>query len=583
LEEAQWQSLRRGLELTGLIQVESVPGVTPPFLRFHPTLAPALCEKLPAKERAELIARYQERYYQLSVFLYNQEDKAVVEVREIARRELPNLLAAVDGVLDSRTSSAVDFAENVARFLGFFGLSRDRAALNKRVQAVAPDRGSDDWYRARYLLGEQLFAAGSLREAEAVFTDILAHLNNSASFRRCTVLAQLGRCYEYQGRATHAEAIYRQALAECGQLEPTSGNRRLMGSIHTSLGDALSRTSQYRDARAAYQASLTIKTEVGGDDRGGAVVLFQLGSLALRENKLEEAEALYRQALETFRKLGEPRSEASIWHQLGTIYINANRLEAAEKAFRESARIEEETDNPLGAAQSWVNIAIIMRRLEKPSDAEAWYKKALEVMRAGSHRFEEGTILYNLAILLSSQRRRLSDARAYAEQALVIGKELDPTESEIWKTYRSLAEIADKEGDLEAARGYRREERESYAASPLGRKTLLRLGGLINGLVAAVVDPSKRPASEEVLAKRVEHGWTKLVEALRHILDGERDEDALCEPLDRENSVIVGAVLRGIADSESLKTIPSPEPATGRDTAADLAQRLRNPYRWLRR
>jgi hypothetical protein len=34
LDEAQWQPLRRGLEQTGLIQTETVPGVRPPFLRF---------------------------------------------------------------------------------------------------------------------------------------------------------------------------------------------------------------------------------------------------------------------------------------------------------------------------------------------------------------------------------------------------------------------------------------------------------------------------------------------------------------------------------------------------------------------
>lgn len=137
LDEGQWRPLRRGLEQTGLIQTESVPGLAPPFLRFHPTLAPALWAKLTAEEQARLTARYQERYYQVSGFLYNQDSEAVAAVRAIARRELPNLLAAVHGALDAGTPWAVDFADNVNRFLGVFGLSRDQAALTKRAQAVA--------------------------------------------------------------------------------------------------------------------------------------------------------------------------------------------------------------------------------------------------------------------------------------------------------------------------------------------------------------------------------------------------------------------------------------------------------------
>jgi hypothetical protein len=77
-------------------------------------------------------------------------------VRATVRRELPNLLAAVHGALDAGTPWAVDFANNVSRFLGDFGLSRDLAALNKRAQAAAGERGSEHWYLARSNLGEQL-------------------------------------------------------------------------------------------------------------------------------------------------------------------------------------------------------------------------------------------------------------------------------------------------------------------------------------------------------------------------------------------------------------------------------------------
>jgi tetratricopeptide (TPR) repeat protein len=575
LDEAQWQPLRRSLEQTGLIQTESVSGIKPPFLRFHPTLAPALWAKLAAEEQAHLTARYQERYYQVSGFLYTQDSKAAVAtVRAIARRELPNLLAAVYGALDAGAPWAIDFADNVNRFLGVFGLSRDRAALSKRAQAAAGEKGSENWYLARSNLGEQLLAAGRFREAEAVFADIVAHLGEAVSYKRCSSLLGLGRSYEIQGRASHAEAIHRQALAEAARLEPTAEVRRLISTFRADLGDVLRKGGQYANARAEYEASLAIKAELGGDDRGVAVVLGQMGALALDENKLDEAESRYRQALETFRRLGEPSSEAVAWHQLGLVYQRANRFQEAEHAYRESARICEGDDDRVAAAGSWGQLAQVMQLAGRPDDAEAWYVKAIKATQAEGDRANEALFLSNLAGLLSDGPGRLGDARSYAEEALVIKKTLDPAAAEIWKTYQILAEIAGKEGNLEAARGYRHEGRASYAVAPVGQETLRRDGDLIRAVVAAVVDPSQRPVLEEAIAGVPEGGRTRLVASLRRILDSERGEDALCEPLDGEDAVIVQAVLRGIADPESLKAIPSAGPAAENAQAADVALRL---------
>jgi tetratricopeptide (TPR) repeat protein len=573
LDEAQWQSMRRGLEQTGLIQTESVPGVTPPFLRFHPTLAPALWAKLNAEERHRLTLRYRERYYQVSRFLYAEDSKAVAAVRAIARRELPNLLAAVQGALDAEVPWAVDFAGSVSSFLAVFGLSRDRAALTKRAQAAAGERGSEDWYLARSNLSDQLLAAGRFGEAEAVLADVLAHLGEVPSHRRCLTLLRLGRCYEGQGRALDAEGTYRRALAEAAQLGQTTDIQRLTATLHSDLGDALRQAGRYHDARVEYEESLAIKRQLG-DDEGVAVTDGQLGTLALFENKFGEAESRYRQALDTFRRLGDPSKEATARHQLGMVYERANRFPEAEQSYRESARIKEEQGDRVGAARSWNHLAHVMQLTSRLDDAEAWYTKALIAVRADGAQALEASLLNNIAGLLESRGDRLGDARDYAEQALTIIRALDPAANEIWKTYHILAAIAGKQGDHQTARAYRQEMRASYAAAPVGQETLRRHGNLIKGVVAAMFDPSRRPALEQSLEAGVDRGWTASVEVLHRILDGERDEDALWEPLDPEDSVIVQSVLRGIADPESLKAIPSSERAEEDAQATDRAERL---------
>ena len=50
-------------------------------------------------------------------------------------------------------------------------------------------------------------------------------------------------------------------------------------------------------------------------------------------------------------------------------------------------------------------------------------------------------------------------------------------------------------------------------------------------------------------------GWTRLVAAIRRILAGERDPDALCAELDPEDSMIVEAILQGLTDPATIQDL----------------------------
>lgn len=192
ISESQWQTLRPALETTGLIQVDE------PFIKFHPSLAPTLWPRLSPEAQTELLARYQQHYYQLSRYLYFKDDKNPHFARANVQRELPNLLYAVDGVLDAGAEWAVDFVYNVNFFLGKFGLNRDRTRLNQRIAELTGEVGSHTWYLSRTSSGEQLFNAGRYQEAAQVFSEILAELGEQPSYKCCATLANLGRCFEDQ-------------------------------------------------------------------------------------------------------------------------------------------------------------------------------------------------------------------------------------------------------------------------------------------------------------------------------------------------------------------------------------------------
>jgi hypothetical protein len=83
---------------------------------------------------------------------------------------------------------------------------------------------------------------------------------------------------------------------------------------------------------------------------------------------------------------------------------------------------------------------------------------------------------------------------------------------------------------------------------------LQKHGRFIAAVVAAVDDTEVRRQLEPLLAA-VNSSWDNLVRAIHRILEGERDEDVLCEPLDMEDSMIINAILRGIADPQTLKLL----------------------------
>ncbi|MBD2505761.1 CHAT domain-containing protein [Nostoc muscorum FACHB-395] len=547
ISESQWQTLRPALEATGLIQVDE------PFLKFHPTLAPALWPRLSPEAQTKLLARYQQWYYQVSGYLYFKDSKNPHGVRALAQRELPNLLYAVDGALNAGAEWAVDFVNQVNRFLGIFGLNRDRTRLNQRIAELTEEVGSDTWYLSRTSLGEQLYDAGRYQQAAQVFSEILAELGEQPSYNRCITLVRLGRCFASQSQTAQAAEIYRQGLAVSQQLEQSDDVKQLMGTLQTDLADVLRDMGDYGEARIAYEAGLVIQKEVG-NLREAAVSNLQLGTLAMRQGNLPEAEQRYLEALTTFHQLNEPAKEATAWHQLGMVYEEDKQWGAAEDAYRKSAQIEESLGNLADAASTWGQLGNLNTLVGKLGEAEAWLRKALEQFQKFKNQASASQALSNLANLLQNQPHRLSEARQLAEEALTVKKTLDPAAATIWKTYNILADIADKQGDSTQAKEYRRQARQAKAAFAGTQYELRQHGELIAGVVAAVDNAEIREQLETAMENLAED-LPNFVAAIRRILDGERDENILCEQLDLEGSMIIYAILRGIADPQSLEAL----------------------------
>ncbi|WP_437954179.1 hypothetical protein [Sorangium sp. So ce296] len=165
----------------------------------------------------------------------------------------------------------------------------------------------------------------------------------------------------------------------------------------------------------------------------------------------------------------------------------------------------------------------------------------------------QAILLNNLAELIQHEARagrypasRLAEARALAEQCLKIMRTLDAS-SEPWKTLDILASIAEEEGDDDAARGYRREARETFAAFPGSRYYIdKRFAQFIQALAAAAAQADLRPQLEPLLSKLEAAGW-HIITPIRRLWAGERDWHALAEGLNRGAALLVLRVLETLA------------------------------------
>ena len=94
------------------------------------------------------------------------------QARAIARRELPNLLQAVDQALATGDKDAVGFIGWVNWFLKYFGRTREAAVLTRQATQVGGTSGSHAWYLAHFSHGEQLLETGQATKAAECFEAI---------------------------------------------------------------------------------------------------------------------------------------------------------------------------------------------------------------------------------------------------------------------------------------------------------------------------------------------------------------------------------------------------------------------------
>jgi tetratricopeptide (TPR) repeat protein len=135
-------------------------------------------------------------------------------------------------------------------------------------------------------------------------------------------------------------------------------------------------------------------------DRGSAYVMSNIGSVALREGKIDEAQKWFIQALDIFEREQDKYGRATTLHQIGLLETRKGDWGSAEKRWRQSLLLLEDLDNKYAMGQVLLSLAGVSANFHHDPDlAQALLDRALRLFEELGLPQEAEKVRHNLALL----------------------------------------------------------------------------------------------------------------------------------------------------------------------------------------
>jgi tetratricopeptide (TPR) repeat protein len=290
--------------------------------------------------------------------------------------------------------------------------------------------------------GRSLEAIKTYEEAVAIDRALLLEDPDTAG-DLSAILCGLGDALDDQGRIVDAQRSYEESLEiarKAVQRNPQPHLLILMNALNAVGGLRIKQGCQ-EEARAAVVEGLTISRKLPASNRSSAMMVRLLRNLAAverRQEHLQEAEELLREALAMLRSLAQQSPKkylgnlADAARSLGDLFRDQNRMAEARTAYTEAidaarivrSAVPELYDETL--ANLLDDLGTIDRHLKLRAEAEKTYEEQLQVRRALArrhpgtyHSANVASTLVGIAFVHFEQDRRADGIRS-AEEALEI-------------------------------------------------------------------------------------------------------------------------------------------------------------------
>jgi tetratricopeptide (TPR) repeat protein len=229
----------------------------------------------------------------------------------------------------------------------------------------------------------------------------------------------LQTCGYYQEGA----AIQRTALTAAERLGDTAAQAictRLLASACLYLGDDGATFDLHTSSLALYQRL--------GDRRGEGRVHVNLGVLADRQGRYEDALRHADQALRLYKSIGDRTSEAEALNNLGWAHGLLGNYQQTRELCRQALSVAAEVGYTWLEGHVWDSLGYAEHHLGNFGEAVACYQRALSLHRESGDRFNEADTLTHLGDTRDAAGE-LAEAREAWEQALTLFEDLQQPEA----------------------------------------------------------------------------------------------------------------------------------------------------------
>jgi len=404
-----------------------------------------------------------------------------VAYESLAKRERLRLHLIVADALSDQTS-----ADRYPRAIAFHLEQAARAAsdLDPRERSIA-DRAVSALAHAGDLARRRIEA----RTAADLYTRALALAGPEDRWggREAWIVSMLGETHYRLGEFDDAEARFRKALALAdGDDRVTAHSARFLAEVTTTIrgDDHLAGALFERSIRAARRL---------GDARVLARSLLMAAWVPYRQDRLDEADTMFREALEVARSDAHADPWAEVQASVGiAAVISARGSEAGALVVgREALEVAERGDQPFTIAVAHQLVAASLRRSMQLDEAAGHADTAVVAFRGLGARWELASALADRGAI-DRLAGRLDDAVTDLEEASVLCRELKDR-ALVTPTAAELARTLGMAGDLAAAR--------AVLDDPFSRIAELEPGAGTSLLLAEAAVAFAEDDGEDALAK----------------------------------------------------------------------------------
>jgi predicted ATPase len=222
-----------------------------------------------------------------------------------------------------------------------------------------------------------------------------------------------------QGQALCAKGEFLKArplLMEAVEMNNSLGDSYLEMDCLRELGNIANRLVKYDEAVFYYQKCLDLSHELG-DKRNESAILNNWASVDWDLGNLDAAEIRYRQALGLYRVLGNRSGEAKALNNLSNVLAEQGDLERSLSYGFDALAIHKDMGNIRGQSVVFNNLGATYHALKQFDAARKYYLKALALYRLVENKQAIAETLSNLSFL-DGMQGKLEEGRQKAQEAI---------------------------------------------------------------------------------------------------------------------------------------------------------------------